>query len=67
MVIQSIPKKITNFLKEVQLEVKKVNWPTKEETLKYTFIVIVFSTLVAIFLGGLDVIFNNLLKIYILN
>lgn len=67
MVIQSIPKKITNFLKEVQLEVKKVNWPTKEETLKYTFIVIVFSVLVAIFLGGLDVIFNNLLKIYILN
>ena len=67
MKIQSLPSKIINFLKEVQLEVKKVNWPTKEETIKYTLIVIVFSALVAVFLGGLDLIFNNALKIYILN
>jgi preprotein translocase subunit SecE len=65
--IQSFPQKIVNFLKEVQLEVKKVNWPTREETLKYTFIVIVFSAFVALFLGGLDIIFNNLLRIYIVS
>jgi preprotein translocase subunit SecE len=67
MNIVNFPQKIINFLKEVQLEVKKVNWPTREETLKYTFIVIVFSALVALFLGGLDVIFNNALKMYILH
>lgn len=67
MNIVAFPQKIINFLKEVQLEVKKVNWPTREETLKYTFIVIVFSALVALFLGGLDVFFNNALRIYILN
>ena len=67
MNIVAFPQKIINFLKEVQLEVKKVNWPTREETLKYTFIVIVFSALVALFLGGLDVFFNNALRVYILN
>ena len=67
MNIVAFPQKIINFLKEVQLEVKKVNWPTREETLKYTFIVIVFSALVALFLGGLDVVFNNALKMYILH
>jgi len=67
MNIVAFPQKIVNFLKEVQLEVKKVNWPTREQTLKYTFIVIIFSVLVALFLGGLDVIFNNALKMYILN
>ncbi|MCX6764220.1 MAG: preprotein translocase subunit SecE [Candidatus Nealsonbacteria bacterium] len=67
MNIVNFPQKIINFLKEVQLEVKKVNWPTREETLKYTFIVIIFSALVALFLGGLDVVFNNALKMYILH
>jgi preprotein translocase subunit SecE len=67
MNIADFPQRIVSFLKEVQLEVKKVNWPTRQQTLQYTFIVIVFSVLVAVFLGGLDIIFNNLLKIYILN
>jgi len=59
--------KIVNFLKEVKTELKKVNWPTRQETLKYTLIVIGTSVAVAIFLGGLDFIFKNLLDRLILN
>lgn len=55
--------KIITFLKEVRLEIKKVNWPTKEETLRYTLIVIGVSVTVAIFLGGLDFIVMNLLRL----
>jgi len=58
--------KITTFLKEVRLEMKKVNWPTREETLRYTLIVIGVSIAVAVFLGGLDVIFQFLLEKFIL-
>ena len=54
-----------SFLKEVRLELKKVNWPTKKETLKYTFIVIVVSAVVAAFLGGLDFIFSALINKFI--
>jgi len=58
--------KITTFLKEVKVELKKVNWPTKQETIKYTLIVIGVSLVVAIFLGGLDFIFTWLIDKFIL-
>ena len=58
--------KITTFLKEVKVELKKVNWPTKQETIKYTLIVIGVSLTVSIFLGGLDFIFTWLLNKFIL-
>ncbi len=58
--------RITTFLKEVKVELKKVNWPTKQETIKYTLIVIGVSLAVMIFLGGLDFLFTWLIGKYIL-
>lgn len=65
MNLQNIFRKIIIFLKEVRLEMKKVNWPTKQETLRYTLIVIGVSVAVAIFLGTLDFIFTILLDKFI--
>jgi len=45
---------------------KKVNWPTREETIRYTLIVIGVSVAVAIFLGGVDFLFTTLLNKFIL-
>lgn len=58
--------KITTFLKEVQLEMKKVNWPTRKETVKYTLMVIGVALAVAVFLGGFDFIFQRLLDYFII-
>ncbi len=58
--------KIITFLKEVRLEMKKVNWPTRSQTIRYTLIVIGVSLAVAAFLGLLDFIFNTLLTKFIL-
>jgi len=66
MKIANLPQKIVTFLKEVKLEMKKVNWPTRRETLKYTLIIIGVSVAVAAFLGGLDFIFNTLLTKFIM-
>ena len=66
MMIKNIPNKIVTFLKEVRLEMKKVNWPTRQETLRYTLIVIGISVAVAIFLGALDFIFTTLLNKFVL-
>ena len=52
---------ITTFLKETKTELKKVSWPTREQTFQYTIIVIGASLVVAAFLGGLDFVFNLLL------
>jgi len=66
MNIKNIPSKITTFLKEVRLEMKKVNWPTRQLTLRYTLIVIGVSVAVAIYLGTLDFILTTLLNKFVL-
>jgi preprotein translocase subunit SecE len=62
----SIFTKIPNYLKEVRMEMKKVNMPTRQETIKYTLIVIGLSAAVALFLGGLDFLFSYLISRFIL-
>jgi len=59
--MKNLLQKIITFLKEVKVELKKVNWPTKQETTKYTLIVIGVRLAEAIFLGGLDFIFTWLM------
>ncbi len=54
--------KIITFLKEVKIEAKKVNWPTKQQTLRYTLLVVAVSIVAAIFLGGIDFLFNELIR-----
>jgi preprotein translocase subunit SecE len=58
--------RLSEFLKEVRLETKKVNWPSRKETIKYTLIIVGVSLIVAVFLGGLDFIFSLLLNKFIL-
>lgn len=42
------------YVKESREELKKVTWPSKQETTKYSLIVIGISLVVAGFFGGLD-------------
>lgn len=53
------------FLKEVKLEMKKVTWPNKKETINYTVIVVVLSFLTIIFLGGFDFLLAQLRNLII--
>ncbi|MBU3964487.1 preprotein translocase subunit SecE [Patescibacteria group bacterium] len=62
MNIFSFPHKLFLYLKQVKTEVKKINWPTREETIRYALTVIVISAVVAIFLGGLDFAFGSLVR-----
>lgn len=57
--------KITNFLKDIKLEMGRVNWPTKQQTTKYTLIVIGMSVFLAVFLGALDFIFGQIIHIFV--
>lgn len=58
--------KAITFLKEVRIEMKKINWPTREQTVRYTLIIIGISAVVAAFLGALDFVFISLLNKFIL-
>ncbi len=58
--------KIIAFLRGVYREMRKVVWPTKKETTNYMLIVFVFSVATAIFLGGFDFLFSQLMKLIII-
>ena len=49
------------FFGEVRDELKKVVWPTRQEVIRLTMVVIVVSLAVGVFLGGLDFIFTRML------
>lgn len=59
-------KKIIAFLKESRIELKKVTWPTREETTRYTAAVIAISLSVAVVLGGADFILKSLLTKFVI-
>ncbi|MDP3727319.1 MAG: preprotein translocase subunit SecE [bacterium] len=61
-----MPAQIINFIKEARIELKKVTWPTRQQTLRYTVAVIAMSLVVAAFLGGLDMFFTFLLNTFVL-
>ena len=46
---------VKDFFREVRIELKKVTWPSRKETIAATGMVIILSVLVAFFLGLLDV------------
>ena len=48
--------KIQEFFKEVSVELKKVSWPTRQQTVAATMVVITVSFIVAFFLGIVDAI-----------
>ena len=66
MKINQLPKKAISFIKEVRIELKRVTWPTRQETIKHTLFIIIFSLVVAAFLGGLDFLFSYLLNRFII-
>ena len=66
MDIQKSFQKLIEYFKGVKIESKKVNWLSKEETTRYTLIVIGVSAAVAAFLGGLDYLFTRILNIFLL-
>ncbi len=54
-------KRIGLFLKETKIEMKRVNWLTKKQAIRYTFYVLLFSFAVAIYLAVLDYLFTFIL------
>ena len=61
----SIFRSISNFFHDVTAEFKRVSWPSRENTLKSTGVVVMVSLVVAIFLGIVDLGLANAIKMII--
>ena len=53
------------YLKEVRNEITKVTWPSRNETIQMTLVVIAVSIVVGAYVGGLDFVFTKLLELVI--
>lgn len=58
-----MPMTPVSFLKEVQDELKKVVWPTRDEVIRLTVVVIFVSLVVGAFLGGIDIVLAKIVEI----
>ena len=50
------------FLREVKIELKKVTWPTRKQTLGSTAVVIVLVMIISVVLGLVDVSLGNVVR-----
>lgn len=60
-------KKVVRFFLEAKAELTKVNWPSQQELIRYTLLVVAISFAVAVFLGLLDVSFSYVVENYLIN
>jgi len=58
-------KTITQFLRDVRIEMKKVIWPSRKEVINYTWVVVITVSVVGTFIFVLDLILAKLLHLII--
>jgi preprotein translocase subunit SecE len=64
-IFRRIWNKIREYLRETIGELRKVNWPTRQEAIRLTQIVVLVIFLMAAILGGLDALFTELFALII--
>lgn len=57
--------RITNYFKGVRAEVARVSWPTRNEVISLTALIMLLVVLVTLYIWGVDGILGTLLKILI--
>ncbi len=57
--------KIKLFFKEVKNELKKVIFPSRDEVIDSTKVVVVLVLIIAIFLGGIDLLLSKLVAMVV--
>ncbi len=56
--------RVTTFIKESYAELGKITWPSRPELVESTFVVIVSVILITIFIGAVDWVFSQLLRLF---
>lgn len=55
--------KVMSFLESVKVELAKVTWPTRKETVATTGVVVVIIFLISIYLGACDIVLAKLMRL----
>ena len=60
---KTMANKVSGFVKDVKVEMSKVAWPTKDELIGSTVIVLVSLALLSAFIGLCDLVLSNIVNI----
>lgn len=50
------------FIRQVRAETAKVHWPTRKETISTAIMVLIMTTLLAIFFFGVDAVISTVVR-----
>jgi preprotein translocase subunit SecE len=50
---------LSKYFRDTAAELKQVSWPTQQQAMLYTALVIVISVLVSLFTGAFDYLFSQ--------
>lgn len=56
------PSIVITFIREARDELKKVSWPGRQTTIRYTIIVVVACLITGFVIGGVDYLFSLALE-----
>ena len=54
--------RVREFVQEVLLEFRRVTWPSRQELINSTVVVITVTVVVALFLGGVDIVLARIVE-----
>ncbi|UCC78551.1 MAG: preprotein translocase subunit SecE [Candidatus Zixiibacteriota bacterium] len=57
--------KVTKYFNDTIQELRKVAWPSRDELIGSTIVVVVMSLLVSIFIGVVDQVLNKLVNLLV--
>ena len=60
---RNVYEKAVQFLREVKVELKKVTWPTRKQTIGSTVVVIILVVIISLFLGVVDVGLSGIIRV----
>ncbi len=60
-----ITQKIVEYFKDTRGELRKVSWPTRQQATNLTLIVLAVTVVMALFLGAIDYLFAQLVKLIV--
>jgi preprotein translocase subunit SecE len=61
--VRHVLAKARNFLQEVKIELGKVTWPTRKETVATSWVVVLIIVLISLYLGACDVVLAKLMRL----
>lgn len=60
-----ITDRIAEYLRDTRGELRKVSWPTRQQTINLTLIVLAVTVVMAAFLGSVDFLFATLISLIV--